>query len=314
MWRLASTSSGNAARIMASRLIILTVGLVLSIVLRLLPVTAQQNVEPPKGSSSPANRNQQNKPSNPQTQEPKSKPSDAPTGPVTIQGTITAIQEPSAEQKKRQSEEEAKSVWSKVFAPEQGPNLALTGIGLVGVAIAIGTLKKMERQTKATEIAAEAARISSDVARDTLHITERAYLEVVDWRHDAISPNVPLNISYGIRNSGRTPAFLLESYISRHIDPNAPKASDAVGKVNKHGEFRMGPGVTFTQNVIEMPNFTVTQLQAVKSGSHGLWYFGYIKYRDIFPNTPIRTVNFCVAYDIKKDLLMIEKNGYLYSD
>jgi hypothetical protein len=45
----------------------------------------------------------------------------------------------------------------RLFAPENAPNIALFLVGFAGVVVALLTLRKLERQTKATEDAAEAA-------------------------------------------------------------------------------------------------------------------------------------------------------------
>jgi hypothetical protein len=118
-------------------------------------------------TSSPTNRNKQQQSASPTKDQSTSKGLAGPT-PVTVEGAVTVVNQPAAEEKERQAKQDAKSIWQKLFAPEQWPNIVLCVVGIAGVLIALKTLGKLERQTKATEIAADAAKKSADTARDAL--------------------------------------------------------------------------------------------------------------------------------------------------
>jgi hypothetical protein len=64
--------------------------------------------------------------------------------------------------------------WRDAFVPSTWVNWVLAFVGFIGAGIAIGTLYVLIKQTKATKLAADAAKKSADVADTALKLLERA--------------------------------------------------------------------------------------------------------------------------------------------
>jgi hypothetical protein len=85
-------------------------------------------------------------------------------------------------------------------------NLALAIIGAVGICGAYITLRKLERQTKATEDAVVEAKTSRSLAEDTAKRQLRAYVGLVITACWNLESNGPLGIKFVAINYGQTPA------------------------------------------------------------------------------------------------------------
>lgn len=103
----------------------------------------------------------------------------------------------------------------RLFSPENTPNIALVVIGFAGVLAAIGTLRKIEQQTKATEDAAIATQGSVQLAKaqsDLMIAKERARLDVKSGA--SLTAEKTLNLwsiksSIRMRNIGSNRAFIV---------------------------------------------------------------------------------------------------------
>lgn len=75
---------------------------------------------------------------------------------------------------------------TNAFAPEYLANWVTALLGFVGAVIAIVTLRNLVKQTRAAVTAAAAAKVSADVARDALYLTESADIQLVETTFDRV--------------------------------------------------------------------------------------------------------------------------------
>jgi hypothetical protein len=69
--------------------------------------------------------------------------------------------QPAANVKKDCPKEKAEEIWQKAFSPESWPSWAVVIAGLGAILVGLRTLRIIERQTKATEVAANAALLNA---------------------------------------------------------------------------------------------------------------------------------------------------------
>jgi len=82
------------------------------------------------------------------------------------------------------SETHANSYFCRVATPTNLPTIYLVLIGFGGIAVAIGTLKILEAQTRATEIAAEATQASAKATADSVKLQRVAmtqWVKIENW-------------------------------------------------------------------------------------------------------------------------------------
>jgi hypothetical protein len=140
-----------------------------------------------------------------------------------------------------------KSYLSRLFSPENLPNIGLLFAGIAGILLTLRTLKVIGRQTTATEIAASAAKSSASAAsdsalavttqnallRDTAQRQLRAYICVTGGLLKFLRPEVP-EVQIHLKNAGQTPAYDVRGWIHMWIEaypltvdlPEAPRLSE----------------------------------------------------------------------------------------
>ena len=128
---------------MGRRLLIFIAGLALSITLKPTPTTAQQREAKQNDAKlTPADR----KAKKDQSDKDAEKPEPIPPSPITIQGTVTAINQPSPEEKAEQAKKQAETVWERALAPERWPDIGLVIVGTIGTIVGICRLRKLHLQ------------------------------------------------------------------------------------------------------------------------------------------------------------------------
>ncbi len=179
-------------------------------------------------------------------------------------------------------------------------NTIRLGIAAIAVAflqfIAIGVQAWfLWRTVRVSGIAAKAAKDSADIAKRTLAVTQRAFVQVTDfpwlWRPDTDRPGKYFyDISPIIENVGNTPtvdmkiirsSVLRDSVLPDDFDfpyPIEPGAS----LIGAHQKIR-ADGV----NILD------DELLAVQRGEKYFYIWGTITYRDVFEDTPLHTTEFC---------------------
>jgi uncharacterized membrane protein YidH (DUF202 family) len=110
------------------------------------------------------------------------------SSPIAPAGIPVIKQQPSATQADR-STSHPQSYLSRLFSPENLPNIALVIAGFAGIIVAVCTLRKIERQTKAAEVNIQA-----------LVSTERAWIVI------SVDSVVAGEFRFWAKNEGKTPA------------------------------------------------------------------------------------------------------------
>jgi hypothetical protein len=191
------------------------------------------------------------------------------------------------------------SKWREAFAPPTWSNWALIVVGFGGIVVAVWTLRRIERQTKAAEQAAQVAR--SNV--DAFLVDNRPWLLI---EHGQIGEQVGVKIQkpfiepvgtmppgeerfshcvFFIKNYGKTPAKVLTMVAELRIGESSSEPPS--GEIREIGE-RYNPHV-FPQGeslaqVAEMPTGIVgiKEREDIDKSRKFLWLRGMVVYRHTF--------------------------------
>lgn len=167
----------------------------------------------------------------------------------------------------------------------------------------------MERQTAATETAANAAKASADA----LTIMERAWLVPDLLANEHHRPHVlarlmeSFQIGIPFTNFGRTPAWIVEWCCERRITASADFEWPA-----EYGTLQRNPQGTPIPPGRQEPPYEFIPVNPIQrseavdiiNGRMHLHIFGFVRYRDIFCGTGVRETYFCFRY-----FREIERNG-----
>jgi hypothetical protein len=104
-----------------------------------------------------------------------------------------------------QGKTENSEYWKHHFIPEFLPNWLLFVVAAIGVALAWGTLKDLERQTTALLVSAEAAKKSVEVSEKNVRALTNIYRAWVLFAWN-FHPSKSCNFKMSIKNWGQTPA------------------------------------------------------------------------------------------------------------
>jgi hypothetical protein len=161
-------------------------------------------------------------------------------------------------------------------------NGLLVVAGFLGIRLAYKTLNTIQRQTKATEMAAIAARDSANVARDTLHLTQAADVHIEEVK---LVPNEPLSsdttIYVVVKNRGQTRAERFTNDLTLGIKERATN----ITLPRKDIETVIGAGNA--RSIAFGPlrgGLLSADLDKVLGGQLLLKIWGPLRYRDIFGN------------------------------
>ena len=180
-------------------------------------------------------------------------------------------------------------------------NLALVAVGFAGVIAAVCTLKKIERQTAATEVAANAAKISADIAVGTslptlvIHGLGTGDTGTADVEAFFQSPKIKISI----KNYGQTPAFLKWWTLCFTCEalPEVPNYYHGPADGMILDKVVVQPDTTYTLPELFYPHrqeFSVEDARAIVRGEKAFRVYGYVCYGDIFGN-PLKRLKFCEA-------------------
>ncbi|MGC2161376.1 MAG: hypothetical protein WA634_05690 [Silvibacterium sp.] len=141
-------------------------------------------------------------------------------------------------------------------------NCALVVVGIVGVIIAIFTLRKVERQTKATEIAAQATKQSVEVALTQTQVMkdrERAILAIRGLDIPELLPSLEneqaIVVTLYAANEGATKAFHARAYAVLNV------VSSRDGERYEIGFQQEFPNtIANTDNATTLPKIKITGL------------------------------------------------------
>lgn len=171
--------------------------------------------------------------------------------------------------------------------------IALALVGILGVIVAVFTLRVIARQTSATEEAAQAARVSAEA-----FITEsRPWLLL----HKDMSPEGPhpyWQFLIRIHNFGKTPGKVIALQIEMKMgaSKDAPPSPEFFGSEKSFNAFVLPQGESITQ---ELDLTGAEGINDVPTGRKHLWLCGLVKYQNTFesPRPTIYETLFCLRYD-----------------
>jgi len=184
------------------------------------------------------------------------------------------------------------SYFKRLFSPENAPNISLFVVGFAGIIAAIVTLRKLERQTAATEkqanhmIASERAWIMAELSLSSNG------LPLTQWNDHAAGGVPKTNIYVNLRciNDGDSPAWITEKSARLFIGsgdelPVTPKL--AKEDILEEGFDPLGPG----KDAVYEGNITGTGRHSTQTATI---IYGVVKYRDIFGEN--RETGFCYQF------------------
>jgi hypothetical protein len=215
---------------MRRRLLIFSVGLALSITLKPILTTAQQNAEQQRGENQnlpPANGQNEQRQGN-ENRGDGGSIQPATNAPITTEHQITVISQPTTEPKQERSTQEPKTILSKFVnaTVDQWPNVGI-------LIVAAFTLRYAKRAYTANRDAANEAKRQADAAQDMLRLSHRPKLIVrkitipaMDKLNNNRTPmgeiTSEMNGWYEIANIGGTVAEIVHVKEGIHTDTHLP--------------------------------------------------------------------------------------------
>jgi hypothetical protein len=153
-------------------------------------------------------------------------------------------------------------------------------------------VQQLDAQAKATQQATKAAKSAADTARESLHISQRAYLSVVNPGLDMTNAK----ISFHIVNNGHIPAgrvtMLSHMGIFKTVPiKDVPQQAEVISRYWVANTFKAVPiGDVLVFNA-DLLGFNQAE---VSVGHQNILFVGTINYNDGFPSDPSTLLPFCV--------------------
>lgn len=163
-------------------------------------------------------------------------------------------------------------------------------VGLIGVAISIGTLILTRRQFLLAEKAAQAAKISADAgtaavtqAKDTAQRELRAYL-LLSGSQIIFMPVQQPTAQVVIKNYGQTPAYKVQQWVGFSVGryPLGGPLRDPRSFEPAYSESILGPGGQQTNTISSQIPFTQAMVDRLGTPEVTIYIYGIILYEDIF--------------------------------
>jgi hypothetical protein len=222
------------------------------------------------------------------------------------------------------AENHPKSYFSRLFSPENLPNIGLFVAGVVGIVVAICTLVAIQRQAKANvdtlaeiraagqqtdrliEHAGKQANAALLNAEAVMH-SERAWIVVkpslIDNKLQASPPHTITLFTRSIKNVGRTPATLVKTdaavwRVSAADMRKLPEPPRYIGEPLSLNNLLLVPGdsipITWMIEPAGEP-LTAEEVAKIKGMVElTLFAYGFVEYLDIFNDS--HTTRFCHTY------------------
>jgi hypothetical protein len=203
---------------------------------------------------------------------------------------------------------ESKSYFSRLFSPENLPNIALVVVGIGGIITAICTLRLIKTQTIDTGIAANAALLNAQAVINT----ERPWL-VVSVHSD---PYLANGFFFRITNKGRTPANVVSAYREQKIvdlpdrlrippEYSSPMYSPEDNLIVADGKWEDRPSFN-PEAVISNP---AGAREAFENAAQFLCFYGQVTYRDSFGqrsgDSGEHYTRWCYVYDVSQKRMVV---------
>jgi hypothetical protein len=199
-------------------------------------------------------------------------------------------------------------------------NLPLVAVGIGGILVAINTLKTLKDQTRATMLAAEAAKASSDA----LIASERAWVvaelspiatHYADrlWRRDIGGVRQPLIPAEVLRaehlwhllkltNMGRTPAHILSFRIGYSCLPEGVTElpENAIGDPVEEMRFdrllAAGDALEISEPIVKVQDYFKDDLTAIYDFKRTAVFYGWVEYQHVFSESDVLKEPFVYSF------------------
>jgi hypothetical protein len=195
------------------------------------------------------------------------------------------IDKPDAKQYAYNRDKKSDNIWQKAVAPETWPNWLLAIVGILGVYVAVHTLKAIEEQVNAVVL------------------SERAWLVM---RPDSFTLQPSGKLDWAVTNTGRTVARILEAGIRCGIYdvvsnrlPDMPNYGVPVNlyrvPICPGDSLKLWSNIeTPPKRVFQGTGLTAEDIDDIKTKGNDLVAYGVVKYLDSFGNS--RESRFCYYY------------------
>jgi hypothetical protein len=161
------------------------------------------------------------------------------------------------------------------YSPVFWLQLALALIGVGGLVAALKTLNNLERQTIATEIAANAAKKSADTAEAAMRLTERADI-LLDSAGLSVQTLMDADVILRFKNFGRTRALAVRFNVTLLVN-DIPQADPA-----ELGPMLLGAGDEQTAVVFPLRMLPDNVRGQVFRAQTPMTFAGQVTYQDVF--------------------------------
>jgi hypothetical protein len=215
---------------------------------------------------------------------------------------------------------DVKSYLSRLFSPENLPNIGLLLAGIVGIVVAIRTLTILGRQTTAIEkqgdalISSERAWVIAELVPTCIKVGNNWYRMVIDG-HVALSDEEILNGAYmnhvlKLTNMGRTPALIL-SYELDYSCLGEGVTTLRGGAIQMQRSQRLFEHVLGAGESTEAPepvnvyDYIWKGIEEINKLKNTAVFHGRVKYMHVFSKTEVMQVDFCYVY--RPSLSRLEK-------
>jgi hypothetical protein len=172
-----------------------------------------------------------------------------------------------------------------------------------GLLIVVGSLQFLAISVQAIFLwlAFKQSRRPADIARDAMVAGERAFVFAIDvfpmWEIDPVTGNHNWRFRPIWKNSGDTPTGNMTMHTECELPSSQlPPGFDFNYPTTQIGTALIPPGTTCAGSIApRLPSLAITpqDILDMQAGRKILYFWGWAKYRDVFPNTPDHITRFC---------------------
>jgi len=209
----------------------------------------------------------------------------------------------------------------RLFSPENLPNIGLLIAGLIGIIVAVRTLRAikvqadiMERQTKVGEDAAKAAKDSAESIKRSERAWIQAGLDMPKLKLENLASASPNNdLNWFFINAGRTPARVLEiaaRYRLIECLNRIPKEPEWKEKLPYCEKLLLPDERILSFQPLEPSHLTPEEITAIRTGERTLFAYGFVSYLDVFGDR--HETRFCYLYFVPQgDMVTIVRETWV---
>jgi hypothetical protein len=216
------------------------------------------------------------------------------------QQTVTVVNQQAPEREQGDHAQKPPSYLSRLFSPENLPNITLVIVAAVTAVFILGQAREMKAATEEMRKSTKAAMSSVNA----LVSAERPWLNTSAERGPGM-----LEYKFSVTNLGRTPALIIGAMTCRHSGPDLPEEPEypegmagVEDLMNVSQNVRMlAPGEHWDFYTMDLTHYTKQfkewELKAILNGESKFFFYGKIKYRDVFKPDALHETRFCYLYE-----------------